>query len=239
MTITQTTAAAPAAHKQGQKEIADLSAREIARRIAARELSAADTLEHFIGRLETVDGKLNAITVELFASARETAAEVDRAVSRGEKLPPLAGVPVTIKECFDLSGTASTFGLSSRRDIIESRDDPYVAALRAAGAVPMAKTNLPQLMIFTETDNPLYGRTNNPWDLERSCGGSSGGEAAAIAAGASPLGLGNDIGGSLRIPAAFLRHHIDSPDRRPHARSVRSRPADRTDGHRQPGGANG
>jgi fatty acid amide hydrolase len=203
MTITQTTAAAPAAHKQGQKEIADLSAREIARRIAARELSAADTLEHFIGRLETVDGKLNAITVELFASARETAAEVDRAVSRGEKLPPLAGVPVTIKECFDLSGTASTFGLSSRRDIIESRDDPYVAALRAAGAVPMAKTNLPQLMIFTETDNPLYGRTNNPWDLERSCGGSSGGEAAVIAAGASPLGLGNDIGGSLRIPAAF------------------------------------
>ena len=180
-----------------------MSAGEIARRIAARELSAIDALEHFIARLQFVNGKLNAVTVELFESARKTAADVDGAVSRGERLPPLAGVPMTIKECFDLSGTASTFGLSSRRDVIESKDDPYVAALRAAGAIPMAKTNLPQLMIFTETDNPLYGRTNNPWDMERSCGGSSGGEAAVIAARASPLGLGNDIGGSLRVPAAF------------------------------------
>ena len=86
---------------------------------------------------------------------------------------------------------------------MESEDDPYVAALRAAGAIPIAKTNVPQLLIYTESDNPLYGRTNNPWNMERSCGGSSGGEAALIAAGASPLGLGNDIGGSLRIPAAF------------------------------------
>ena len=110
---------------------------------------------------------------------------------------------MTIKECFDLAGTATTYGLTTRRNDIESADDPYVAALRAAGAIPIAKTNLPQLMFYTETDNPLYGRTNNPWDLERSCGGSSGGEAAVIGAGASPLGLGNDIGGSLRIPAAF------------------------------------
>jgi Asp-tRNA(Asn)/Glu-tRNA(Gln) amidotransferase A subunit family amidase len=86
---------------------------------------------------------------------------------------------------------------------MEAEDDPYVAALRAAGAIPIAKTNVPQLLIYTESDNPLYGRTNNPWNMERSCGGSSGGEAALIAAGASPLGLGNDIGGSLRIPAAF------------------------------------
>src|SRR5262249_61343790 len=106
-------------------------------------------------------------------------------------------------ECFDLAGTASTFGLPSRRDIIERADDPHVAALRAAGAIPLAKSNIPQLMLYTETDNPLYGRTNNPWDLERSCGGSSGGEAALIAAGASPLGLGNDIGGSLPIPPGF------------------------------------
>src|ERR1700683_789119 len=145
MTITETTAATPAAPKQAKQEIADVSACEIARRIAARELSAADTLERFIARLEEVDGKLNAVTVDLFASARKTAAEVDRALARGEKLPPLAGVPVTIKECFDLSGTASTLGLSSRRDILESEDDPYIAALRAAGAIPMAKTNLPQL----------------------------------------------------------------------------------------------
>jgi fatty acid amide hydrolase len=203
MTFTQGAAAAPTTRKQGDEEIADKSACEIARRIATRALSATDTLEHFIARLQSVNGKLNAVTVDLFASARKSAADIDGSVARGEKLPPLAGVPVTIKECFDLAGTASTFGLASRRDVIESKDDPYVAALRAAGAIPMAKTNLPQLMIFTETDNPLYGPTNNPWDLERSCGGSSGGEAAVIAARASPLGLGNDIGGSLRVPAAF------------------------------------
>jgi len=181
----------------------DQSTREIAARIAAGDLSSSEAVEHFIGRLRAVNGKLNAVVVDLSESARKAAAEIDRARSRGDKLPPLAGVPVTIKECFDLAGTASTFGLASRQREIESKDDPYVAALRAAGAIPIAKTNLPQLMIFTETDNPLYGRTNNPWDPERSCGGSSGGEAAVIAAGGSPLGLGNDIGGSLRVPAAF------------------------------------
>jgi fatty acid amide hydrolase len=200
MALTDTYRAAP---KTQAHELEGMSARAIADRIAAREISAAEAVEHFVARLDAVNGKLNAVTVDLSESARKTAAKVDQALARGDKLPPLAGLPVTIKECFDLAGTASTFGLSSRRDILESKDDPYVAALRAAGAIPIAKTNLPQLMIFTETDNPLYGRTNNPWDLERSCGGSSGGEAAVIAAGASPFGLGNDIGGSLRIPAAF------------------------------------
>jgi fatty acid amide hydrolase len=200
MALAETSAAAI---PERQPALADLSARAIAARIAAGELSSRDAVEHFIGRLKAVNGKLNAVVVDLSESARQAAAEIDKARSRGDKLPPLAGVPVTIKECFDLPGTASTFGLTSRRDEIESKDDPYVAALRAAGAIPIAKTNLPQLMIFTETDNPLYGRTNNPWDPERSCGGSSGGEAAVIAAGGSPLGLGNDIGGSLRVPAAF------------------------------------
>src|SRR5271168_4989273 len=201
MTLVDTlvTAAAPHALPNPQ----DMSAREIVSGIAAGNLSSLEVVEHFIARLHTVNGKLNAVTVDLSESARKTAADVDKARARGEKLPPLAGLPVTIKECFDLAGTGSTFGLSTRRGEIESRDDPYVAALRTAGAIPIAKTNLPQLMIFTETDNPLYGRTNNPWDLERSCGGGSGGEGAVIAAGASPLGLGNDIGGSLRIPAAF------------------------------------
>jgi len=195
---TPTVARTPTRHA-----LEDQSAREIAARIAAGDLSSSEAVEHFIGRLKAVNDKLNAVVVDLSESARKAAAEVDRARSRGDKLPPLAGVPVTIKECFDLAGTASTFGLTSRQHEIESKDDPYVAALRAAGAIPIAKTNLPQLMIFTETDNPLYGRTNNPWDPERSCGGSSGGEAAVIAAGGSPLGLGNDIGGSLRVPAAF------------------------------------
>jgi fatty acid amide hydrolase len=201
MTFTDTlraTAATPQTHA-----LADMSAAEIVRCIAARDLSSTEVLEHFIARLEAVNPKLNAVTVELYDRARRKAGEVDHARSRGEKLGPLAGLPITIKECFDLVGTASTYGLSSRRNEIEATNDPHVAALLAAGAIPIAKTNLPQLMIFTETDNPLYGRTNNPWDLERSCGGSSGGEGAVIGAGASPFGLGNDIGGSLRIPAAF------------------------------------
>src|ERR1700722_9790070 len=196
----ETAAATP---PQRANSVTGLSAREIARRIGARDLSSTAVVEHFIARLKAADAKLNAVTADLFDSARQTAASVDQALARGQKLGPLAGLPVTIKECFDLAGTASTFGLPARQYFIENTDDPHVAALRAAGAIPIAKTNVPQLMIFTETDNPLYGRTNNPWDLERSCGGSSGGEAAAIAAGASPLGLGNDIGGSLRIPAAF------------------------------------
>jgi len=191
-----------AAGPQPQK-LRELPAGEIVRLIAAGELSAVETVERFITRLSAVNEWINAVTVDLFGSARQSAAQVDRAVARGEPLPPLAGLPVSIKECFDLAGTASTFGLPSRRDIMETKDDPYVAALRAAGAIPLAKSNVPQLLIYTESDNPLYGRTNNPWDLERSCGGSSGGEAAIIASGGSPLGLGNDIGGSLRIPAAF------------------------------------
>jgi len=167
------------------RALRDMSAREIAGGIASGNLSSAEVVEHFVARLHAVNGKLNAVTADLSESARKAAADVDKARARGEKLPPLAGLPVTIKECFDLAGTASTFGLSTRRAEIESRDDPYVAALRAAGAIPIAKTNVPQLMIYTETDNPLYGPTNNPWNLERSCGGSSGGEAAVIAAGAS------------------------------------------------------
>ena len=201
MAITEAPSAAPAAARV--HALRDLPAHEIARLIASGQLSAAEAVERFITRLTVVNDWLNAVAVELFDSARKAAEGVDKAVARGEKLGPLAGLPVTIKECFDLAGTASTFGLPSRRDLLELKDDPYVAALRAAGAIPIAKTNVPQLLIFTESDNPLYGRTNNPWDLERSCGGSSGGEAALIAAGASPLGLGNDIGGSLRIPAAF------------------------------------
>ena len=189
-----------AAQRPRQHALDDMPARRIAALIAARDLSSTEAVDHFLSRFGAVNGRLNAVVVDLADSARRAAAKVDEALSRGEKLGPLAGVPVTIKECFDLVGTASTFGLASRRGEIESKDDPHVAALRAAGAIPIAKTNLPQLMIFTETDNPLYGRTNNPWDAERSCGGSSGGEAAVIAAGGSPLGLGNDIGGSLRVP---------------------------------------
>jgi Asp-tRNA(Asn)/Glu-tRNA(Gln) amidotransferase A subunit family amidase len=127
MTLTD----APAASATSRRtDLQTLSAREIAARIATRELSSAEVVAHFVARLRAVDGALNSVTADLSGSAHAAAAKVDKALARGEKLGPLAGLPVTIKECFDLAGTASTFGLPSRRNEIESRDDPYVAAWR-------------------------------------------------------------------------------------------------------------
>ncbi len=126
-----------------------------------------------------------------------------RLIARGESLGPLSGVPVTIKECLDVAGTPSTFGVLSRRTHRAQSDDAHVARLKAAGAILVGKTNVAQLLAFVETDNPVYGKTCNPWNRDRIAGGSSGGEGAIIAAGGVPLGLGTDIGGSVRYPAAF------------------------------------
>ena len=180
-----------------------LSAHEIARLIKGGEITALEVVEAHIERVERVNAKLNAVIVRRYDEARSEAREIDRRRVRGEALPPLAGVPVTIKECLDLKGTPSTFGLAARANHVAAEDDPYVARLRAAGAIVLGKTNVAQILFFTETDNPLYGRSNNPWNVERSPGGSSGGQAAIIAAGGSPLGLGTDIGGSLRVPAHY------------------------------------
>ena len=126
---------------------------------------------------------------------------MDAARARGEVLGPLAGLPMTVKEAYDMVGTPTTVGLVSRASHRATSDAFHVARLRAAGAVFVGKTNVPQLMLSNDSQNPLYGPTKNPWNLNRSAGGSSGGEASAIAAGFAPLGLGSDIGGSLRLPA--------------------------------------
>src|SRR6185295_14663005 len=193
----------PHSNNHLQKEIYRLSAYEIARRIRGGEITALATVEAHIQRIERVNPALNAVVVKRYDEARAEARDIDRRLARGETLPPLAGVPVTIKECLDLKATTSTFGLAARANLVATDDDPYVARLRAAGAIVLGKTNVAQLLFFTETDNPIYGRSNNPWNLERSPGGSSGGQAAIIAAGGSPLGLGTDIGGSLRVPAHY------------------------------------
>lgn len=194
----------PSASPVGARaRITSLRAVDIARGVADGEFSAVDVVEAFIARIEEVDPKIHAVVLRFFDAARADARAVDARRARGERLGPLSGVPVTIKECFDMVGTPSTYGVPWRSAHRADADDPYVARYRAAGAIPLAKTNLPQFMFFTECDNPLHGRTDNPWNSERSCGGSSGGEGAIIGAAASPLGLGNDIGGSLRIPAAF------------------------------------
>ncbi|HEX5102307.1 MAG TPA: amidase family protein, partial [Pirellulaceae bacterium] len=158
---------------------------------------------------------LNAVVVRRFGEALKEAAAADaqlaagftptRSVSEGA---PLVGVPITIKECFHLAGTPCTIGIdSSERQEIFQHEAVLVRRLKQAGAVILGKTNVPQLMIWHECDNPVYGRTNNPWDLDRTCGGSTGGEAAIVAAGGSPLGLGNDLGGSIRVPCHFCGIH--------------------------------
>jgi fatty acid amide hydrolase len=184
-----------------QIELIGLSASEMARQIAAGSLSSAELVAAHVRRIEAVNPALNAVVVRRFEEALAEAVAADQARARGEPLGPLHGVPVTIKECFHVAGTPATEGVSRYAGEIHSADNPLVRRLRRAGAIVLGKTNVPQLMLMHETDNPLYGRTQNPWDLERTPGGSSGGEAAIIAAGGSPLGLGNDLGGSIRVPA--------------------------------------
>jgi fatty acid amide hydrolase len=182
-----------------------LGAAELARRIATRELASAEVVEAFIQRIEAVNPELNAVVVERFEAAREEAAEADRVLAEGRAdgapVGPLHGVPITLKESHFLAGTPSTGGLPDRKDHRAPADGPLVRRLRDAGAIVLGKTNLPELLLYLESDNPVYGRTNNPWDPARSPGGSSGGEGAIVGAGASPLGLGTDIGGSIRVPS--------------------------------------
>ena len=180
-----------------------LSASSLAALISAGELSAVEVVQAHIDRIEAVDGRLNAMVFRRYDAARAEARDIDRRRMAHEALPPLAGVPVTIKDCLDLAEAPSTFGLSARVGVNADGDEVHVGRVRAAGAIVLGKTNVSQLLIFVETDNPVFGRTNNPWNLSRTCGGSSGGEAAILAAGGSALGLGTDIGGSLRYPAAF------------------------------------
>ncbi|MEO5669378.1 MAG: amidase family protein [Ramlibacter sp.] len=184
-------------------DLTQLGAARLAALIASGKATAAEAVEQHIARLAQVNTKLNAMTVDRFDAARAEARAADALQKSGAVLGPLHGVPFTVKECLDLRGTASTFGLQSRAAHRADADEIHVARLRAAGAIPIAKTNVAQALFYYESDNPVYGRTVNPWNPERTPGGSSGGEAALIAIGASPLGVGTDIGGSLRVPAAF------------------------------------
>lgn len=178
-------------------------AHELVRLIAKGEASAAEAVAAHIARIEAVNPSLNAVVAQRFEQARAEAAAADARRARGEPLGSLHGLPVTIKDSIDVAGLPSTFGIGHRAAHRAGRDEVHVARLRAQGAIVLGKTNVSQCLIYVEADNPLYGRTNNPWNAARTCGGSSGGEGAIIAAGGSPLGLGTDIGGSVRYPATF------------------------------------
>lgn len=178
-----------------------MNASEIAILIARGDLSAAEAVEAHIQRIKEVNPDLNAVVFPLFDQARAEAAEADARRQRGEPLGPLHGVPITIKDSYDVAGTPTVVGLETRVGHRAAADSPLVARLRQAGAIVLGKTNAPQVLLYNETDNAVYGRTNNPWSLDRAPGGSSGGEGAIVAAGGSAMGLGSDIGGSVREPA--------------------------------------
>ena len=177
------------------------SALELAAAIRGKEVSSAEVVEAHLARIDEVNGSLNAVVRVLADGARAGAAAADAAVAAGEPLGPFHGVPFTIKENIDLAGTPTTEGLPALAEAIAPVDAPVVARMKAAGAIPLARTNLPDLGLRVHTVSALHGLTRNPWDPTRTAGGSSGGEASALASGMSPVGLGNDIGGSLRNPA--------------------------------------
>jgi amidase len=179
------------------------SASELANAIRSKKLSSKAIVEAHLERIAKVNPKLNAIVQLTADTARKEADEADAALARGEIKGPLHGVPMTIKDTLETSGVICTGGTKGRANYIPKQDATAVARLRAAGAIFLGKTNVPELAGAIESDNLVYGRTNNPYDLARTPGGSSGGEAAIISAGGSPLGLGTDAGGSIRIPAHF------------------------------------
>ena len=179
------------------------SATQLLQRLASKELSALELVDHFVSRIERLDAAVNAVVVRDFERAREQARRSDDARARGQACGPLHGLPVTVKESFNVKGLPTTFGHESMRHHVAKDDAVTVARLKAAGAIVLGKTNVPVSLADWQTFNPVYGTTRNPWNLERTPGGSSGGSAAALAAGFCALELGSDIGASIRNPAHY------------------------------------
>ena len=179
------------------------SAAQLARAIAARELSSLEVVQAHLERIDEVNPALNAVVQLVAERALSEAREADSALAKGNRVGVLHGVPITIKDSLDTHGIISTGGTMGRKSYLPPKDAPVVARLRDAGAIVLGKTNTPELTLAGETNNLIYGRTNNPYNLERTPGGSSGGAAAIVAAGGSALDIGSDTGGSIREPAHF------------------------------------
>src|SRR5262245_43164531 len=180
----------------------EMTAKELAGRLRDRTLSAAEALDAHLMRIEKLDSKLNAAVSPDTERARRRRREADAALARGELWGPLHGVPMTLKDGHDVAGLRTTVG-TKELDRIADQDGSVAARLRAAGAIIIGHSNVPPWLSDHQTQNPIFGRTNNPWNLERTPGGSSGGAAAAVAAGMTPLEIGSDLVGSIRLPAHF------------------------------------
>ncbi len=184
-------------------DLASCSAAELARRIRTRDCSAVEVLEAHLGRIQRWNPAVNAVVTLDAERAHDRARAADEALDRGKVWGPLHGVPVTVKDQFSTAGLRTTYALPHYADFVPDADAPQVARLKAAGAVLMGKTNLPLAAYDWQCVHPNFGCTNNPWDLDCTPGGSSGGAAAALAAGFTPLELGADVAGSIRVPSHF------------------------------------
>ena len=176
---------------------------DLAQAIRDKEISSEDVVRAHLARIDAVNPKLNAIVQLVAEQAIAAAKEADTALAKGEIKGVLNGVPMTIKDSLDTAGVISTGGTKGRANFIPEKDATVVARLKDAGAILLGKTNTPELTFSFETDNLIYGRTNNPYDLTRTSGGSSGGAAAIIASGGSPFDIGSDYAGSIRLPSHF------------------------------------
>src|SRR5215470_4138842 len=178
-------------------------ARRLLSMLTAREISSTELTRAFYERIRKVNPRLNAIVTLCEERALREAAESDRRLAAGSEIRPLEGLPITIKDSIATEGVRSTDGMKILEHNVPERDAPTVVRYRQAGTVVIGKTNIPEMAMDYDCENPVFGATNNPWNLARVPGGSSGGEAAALAAGFCALGLGSDYGGSIRVPAHF------------------------------------
>ncbi|HSP64425.1 MAG TPA: amidase [Pyrinomonadaceae bacterium] len=184
------------------EELTTKSATELAKLIRDRTVSPVEVVEAHLQRIERINQSLNAI-VTLAPDALDRARAAEFALTTGREIGPLHGVPLTVKDTIETKGLRTTSGSRLLAEHIPARDAAVVARLKSAGAIVVGKTNTPEMAAYYESDNPVFKRTNNPYDLSRTSGGSSGGEAAAIAACLSPGGIGSDLAGSIRLPAHF------------------------------------
>jgi len=184
------------------EELTKLSASQIAAKTADRSISASEVISAYLSRVETVNPAVNAICT-LNPTLETDAVECDRRLAAGQLARPLEGVPFVVKDTIETNGVRTTFGSQIMKDNVPSEDAVAVERLKAAGAILLGKTNTPEFATDVNTTNAIFGMTRNPWNLNATSGGSSGGTGAALAAGLAPIGLGTDLGGSIRIPAAF------------------------------------
>lgn len=193
----------PEGRLSADSELLDAPVKTLARAVRGKEISSDELVRAYLERIEAINPWLNAVVRITAESALEHARQADAMLARGTSLGPLHGIPMTIKDSLNTAGVVTTWGMEERADFVPAEDATVVSRLKQSGAILLGKTNTPELTLSFDTNSPVFGPTNNPYDLDRTAGGSSGGAAAIVAAGGSPFDIGSDTGGSVRVPAHF------------------------------------